>query len=151
MSVCLMLMPRICFLFLPNCRPTTASLQEEVLADIKQDKVYLQGQDKHGRGVCILQGRKHTYTDATSQPRFITYVIDGIIASCDLQRNPDARIVAVFELQSECGPACRPEACPEGLPGCLGLQANWGASAQAVLGPSSLKTRSSAALPLLAA
>lgn len=95
------------FPFLPNCLPTTAPpLQEEVLSDIKQDKVYLQGQDKHGRGVCILQGRKHTYTDATSQPRFITYVIDGIIASCDLQRNQEARIVAVFELQSECRPIC---------------------------------------------
>jgi hypothetical protein len=99
-SEMLMLMMPSCLLRFPA--RTTAPLQEEVLPDIKQDKVYLQGQDRQGRGVCILQGRRHTYTDATSQPRFITYVIDGMIASCDLQRNPEARIVAVFELQSEC-------------------------------------------------
>jgi hypothetical protein len=76
-------------------------LQEEVQPDIQQEKVYLQGQDRHGRGVCVLQGRKHTFTTHTSQQRFITYVIDGMIAACDRKVNPEARIVAVFELQSE--------------------------------------------------
>lgn len=76
-------------------------LQEEVTAEIRQDKVFLQGQDRQGRGVCILQGRKHTLTTTLAQQRFISYVIDGMIAACDPQRNPEGRIVAVFELQGE--------------------------------------------------
>lgn len=77
-------------------------------ADIKQNKVFLQGPDKHGRGVGILQACQHTMTDNTSQQRFITYVIDGIIASCDQQRNPDGKIVAIFDLRGEwrCLPVC---------------------------------------------
>lgn len=31
------------------------NVQEEVLPDIMQEKVYLQGPDRHGRGVCVLQ------------------------------------------------------------------------------------------------
>jgi hypothetical protein len=64
--------------------------------------VFLQGQDRKGRGVCILQGRKHTLTQILAQQRFISYVIDGMIAAGDPQRNPEGRIVAVFELQGEC-------------------------------------------------
>jgi hypothetical protein len=76
-------------------------LQHEITQDILQDKVFLQGQDKHGRGTCVLQGRKHTLTENVSQQRCITYVIDGMIAACDPQRNPAANIVAVFELNGE--------------------------------------------------
>lgn len=80
---------------------TVCGVQEEVMDDIKQDKVFLQGQDRKGRGVCILQGRKHTLTQTLAQQRFISYVIDGMIAAGDPQRNPEGRMVAVFELQGE--------------------------------------------------
>jgi len=80
-----------------DCSP--ALPQDEVLADIKQSKFFLQGPDRHGRGVGILQARKHTMTDVISQQRFITYCIDGMLASCNTQSNPDGKFVAIFELQ----------------------------------------------------
>lgn len=89
-------------------------LQGEVQPDIQQEKVYLQGRDRHGRGVCILQGRKHAFTTHTSQQRFITYTIDGMIAACDTKVNPEARIVAVFELQSESTAPAQAVAVPVG-------------------------------------
>jgi hypothetical protein len=86
-----------------HCCVAVPYLQDEITQDILQDKVFLQGQDKHGRGTCVLQGRKHTLTDSVSQQRYITYVIDGMIAACDPQHNPAAKIVAVFELNGEPG------------------------------------------------
>jgi hypothetical protein len=69
-----------------------------VAADIAQQKIFMQGRDRHGRGVIILQARKHKLTDNHTQQRYITYVIDGAVAASDTARNPDDKCVCIFEL-----------------------------------------------------
>lgn len=90
----------------PSVTPQPPNTQSEVQGDIAQRKVFLQGPDRQGRGLAILHGRKHTLTDNTQSQRFISLTIDGMLATCDHQRNPQGKIVAVFELQGVCCGVC---------------------------------------------
>lgn len=78
--------------------PQGRILEAEIGADLQQDKLFLQGTDKQGRGIIILQARKHTLSESSAQQRYICYVLDGAIALANTASNPDAKVVAIFEL-----------------------------------------------------
>ena len=63
--------------------------------------MFLQGPDKHGRGVIILKTSRHSKTkrDLEETKRCICYTLDHQIRLHDLRLNPDAKGLGIFDLR----------------------------------------------------
>ena len=76
-------------------------VQDEMKDELAAEKCFLQGPDKHGRGVIILKTSRHSKTKRNLEEtkRLICYTLDHQIKLHDLSRNPDAKGVGIFDLQ----------------------------------------------------
>lgn len=65
--------------------------------------MFLQGPDKHGRGVIILKASRHSKTnrDLEENKRLICHTLDYQIKLHDLRLNPDAKGVGIFDLRGD--------------------------------------------------
>ncbi|CAK0773230.1 hypothetical protein CVIRNUC_004043 [Coccomyxa viridis] len=75
--------------------------EDEIKHELAAQKVFLQGPDKHGRGVLILKGARHSKSkrDLEELKRFICYCLDNVIKQHDLRLNPEGKGVAIFDLR----------------------------------------------------
>ena len=95
-------------------RQIAACMQDEIKQELAAQKVFLQGPDKHGRGVLILKGARHSKSkrDLEELKRFICYCLDNVIKQHDLRVNPEGKGVAIFDLRgghlSDCPLNCIP-------------------------------------------
>ena len=76
-------------------------MQDEIKNELAAQKVFLQGVDKHGRGVLVLKGARHSRSkrDLEELKRFICYSLDNNIKQHDLRFNPEGKGVAIFDLR----------------------------------------------------
>ena len=76
-------------------------LQDDFKNELAAQKVFLQGPDKHGRGVIILKVSRHSKTkrDLEETKRLICHTLDHQIKLHDLRLNPDAKGVGIFDLR----------------------------------------------------
>ncbi len=65
--------------------------------------MFLQGPDKHGRGVIILKASRHSKSkrDLEETKRCICYTLDHQIKLHDLRLNPDAKGLGIFDLRGD--------------------------------------------------
>ena len=86
---------------IPQDRQIAVHMQDEIKHELAAQKVSLQGPDKHGRGVLILKGARHSKSkrDLEELKRFICYCLDNVIKQHDLRLNPEGKGVAIFDLR----------------------------------------------------
>eukprot|EP00775_Hariotina_reticulata_P011183 gene11183-11333_t len=72
--------------------------ESRVAADLAHKKIFLQGADRQGRPVLILQARKHMLTDSMSQQLCLCYALDTAIGYADTSINPDSKMVGLIDL-----------------------------------------------------
>ncbi|KAI8466216.1 MAG: CRAL-TRIO domain-containing protein, partial [Monoraphidium minutum] len=66
--------------------------EREIPNELAQEKVFMQGPDRRGRGLTIFIGGNHIpRSDASECHRFIYYAIDASVALADPASNPPAR------------------------------------------------------------
>lgn len=72
-------------------------------AELAAQKCFLQGPDKHGRGVIILKASRHSKTKRNLEEtkRLICYALDNQYKLHDLRLNPAAKGVGIFDLRGE--------------------------------------------------
>jgi hypothetical protein len=58
----------------------------------------MQGADRQGRPVLLLQARKHVRTDSTSQQLCLCYALDAAIGFADTSVNLDSKMVGLIDL-----------------------------------------------------
>ncbi|GMH34079.1 hypothetical protein BSKO_01913 [Bryopsis sp. KO-2023] len=83
--------------YAPEGRIGNSGLEEE-LAD---EKVFLQPPDKSGRSLIVVLAKNHTYSNDRAQSttaRLAAYALDLAIAFGDPVKNPEGKIVAIFDL-----------------------------------------------------
>ncbi|CAL5218691.1 g400 [Coccomyxa viridis] len=75
--------------------------EDEFRNELAAQKVFLQGPDKHGRGVIILKASRHSKSkrDLEETKRCICYTLDHQIKLHDLRLNPDAKGFGIFDLR----------------------------------------------------
>ena len=91
-------------------------LQDDFKNELAAQKVFLQGPDKHGRGVIILKVSRHSKTkrDLEETKRLICHTLDHQVKLHDLRLNPDAKGVGIFDLRGTgllVGPCQKPICC----------------------------------------
>lgn len=76
-------------------------LQEEIARELATNKAFCQGYDKSGRPLvlCLVRLHNRNTRDLEESKRFVCYGLDAAIRSNDLQKNPDGKIVCIFDLR----------------------------------------------------
>lgn len=67
---------------------------------LDDDKTFLQGVDYQGRALVIVRVRNHFSNKRCLQEMklFSAYIIDALVALCDKSRNPQCRVVCMFDM-----------------------------------------------------
>jgi hypothetical protein len=78
-------------------------VQDEIKNELAAQKVFLQGPDRHGRGVIILKASRHSRSkrDLEENKRLICYSLDNQTKLHDLRINPDGKGVGIFDLRGK--------------------------------------------------
>ena len=76
----------------------TASLQSEIPNELAQGKAFIQGRDRHGRALIIVQARHHFHHNTVECERHIMYCIDAAIHMADLKQNPEGLFLCILDL-----------------------------------------------------
>lgn len=73
-------------------------LQDQIANEIASNKVYLQGNDIHGRTVFVVLAKQQEMGRAEETKRFICYTLDNAIAAADPARNELRQFLCLFDL-----------------------------------------------------
>ncbi|KIY96960.1 hypothetical protein MNEG_11003 [Monoraphidium neglectum] len=72
--------------------------EERVRRELDDRKIFMQGVDYEGRALTIIQVRKHFRRDLKETKLFCAYILDNMVNLCDRKRNPQCRLVSMFDM-----------------------------------------------------
>jgi hypothetical protein len=73
-------------------------VQAEIPNELAQGKAFIQGRDRLGRALIIVQCRRHFYHDTQECERYIMYCIDAAIHLADPEQNPGGWFLCILNL-----------------------------------------------------
>lgn len=94
--------------------------EERILRPLEDDKTFLQGVDYEGRAIVIVRVANHfsSKRDLRQMRLFSAYIIDCLVSLCDKERNPQQRVVCMFDM-TDCSMANMDVPCMKSILGLL--------------------------------